>query len=374
MVITSPGGETLQLGTTSSDDEDGTRAPGWSIGNALEFKNSLDQLNPLSSSRAIRMVINGGGNGIRVPSAPTALSAVAGGDTSIDLSWTASDSNGGSAVIGHRIEVSADAGETWSDLEVDTGTATTTYSHTGLPAFTTRRYRVSAINPAGPSAPSNSSAATTDPYTLVTNTRQGSDSSHPYAGDRSQRFSTGSHTAGYILSSLEIVSDDPHRDDFTAAVYTVNGSGDPDTLLAELTAPSSFTPLTAVFTAPDGTTLDASTTYAVLITSTGNDILTLDCTTSDAEDGSGAPDWGIQDAVDAKNSLNQWNPVGNSCALRITIKGVPVGVVRPPPPSGLSAARNGQNAIDLAWNAPASNGGGPITGYRIESSPDGVSW
>ncbi len=43
----------------------------------------------------------------------------------------------------------------------NTGLATTTYAHTGLTAGTTRHYRVSAINSAGPGAASNSASATT---------------------------------------------------------------------------------------------------------------------------------------------------------------------------------------------------------------------
>ena len=48
----------------------------------------------------------------------------------------------------------------------------------------------------------------------------------------------------------------------------------------------------------------------------------------------------------------------------------------PPPgaPTGLTATASGQTQIDLSWNAPASNGGAAITGYRIEVSTDRSSW
>ena len=45
----------------------------------------------------------------------------------------------------------------------------------------------------------------------------------------------------------------------------------------------------------------------------------------------------------------------------------------PGAPTGLSATASGATRIDLAWTAPASSGGSPISGYRIESSPDGTS-
>ena len=46
----------------------------------------------------------------------------------------------------------------------------------------------------------------------------------------------------------------------------------------------------------------------------------------------------------------------------------------PEPPSNLSAAPHGQNRIDLSWDAPASDGGAPVTGYLIEVKADGGSW
>ena len=100
--------------------------------------------------------------GVTGPSAPQNLTATANGQTQIDLSWSAPSSDGGSAITGYRIEVSAD-GSTWSDLEADTGSTTTSYSHTGLTAGSTRHYRVSAINSAGTGLASNVAIGTTDP-------------------------------------------------------------------------------------------------------------------------------------------------------------------------------------------------------------------
>ena len=95
-----------------------------------------------------------------VPGTPTILTAMATGQTQIDLSWTAPSEDGGTAVTGYRIEVSPD-GSAWTDLVADSRTTSTSYSHTGLAAGSTRHYRVSAINSEGGGPASNVPSAST---------------------------------------------------------------------------------------------------------------------------------------------------------------------------------------------------------------------
>ena len=64
--------------------------------------------------------------------------------------------------------------------------------------------------------------------------------------------------------------------------------------------------------------------------------------------------------------------VDSDDAYTMTID-VTVALVAPFPPTGLAATASGQSRIDLAWTAPVNTGGSPITGYRIEVSPDGTS-
>ena len=94
------------------------------------------------------------------PGAPTGLSATANGQTQIDLSWSGPSDGGGAAITGYRIEVSADR-TAWSDLVGDSGSTSTTHSHTGLTAGSTRHYRVSAINSAGAGSASAIATGTT---------------------------------------------------------------------------------------------------------------------------------------------------------------------------------------------------------------------
>ena len=102
-----------------------------------------------------------------VPGAPTGLEATASGQTQINLSWNGPANDGGSPVTGYRIEVSPNGSSNWSDHVADTGSADTTYSHTGLPASTTRHYRVSAINSVGTGPASNVASATTGQVTVT---------------------------------------------------------------------------------------------------------------------------------------------------------------------------------------------------------------
>ena len=97
-----------------------------------------------------------------VPDPPTALRATADGTDKIDLAWTAPDYDGGATVTGYRIEVSEDAGDSWTTLVANTESDETEYSQTGLRPASTRHYRVSAINRVGSGEPSNVANATTD--------------------------------------------------------------------------------------------------------------------------------------------------------------------------------------------------------------------
>ena len=97
---------------------------------------------------------------VNTPGAPGNLTATANGQTRIDLSWSAPSDDGGAAIAGYQIEVSTN-GSSWSDLESNTRSTSTSYSHTGLTAGSTRHYRVSASNSAGTGTASNVASATT---------------------------------------------------------------------------------------------------------------------------------------------------------------------------------------------------------------------
>ena len=94
-----------------------------------------------------------------------------------------------------------------------------------------------------------------------------------------QGFTTGSHTAGYTLRSidapLEITGTVSAADaakvkaELWSAVATGANEGNPDAKLHDLTVPSSISDGTLTFAAPSNTTLAANTTYHLVLYLTG---------------------------------------------------------------------------------------------------------
>jgi len=93
------------------------------------------------------------------PGAPTNVTGTP-GTGSADVSWTAPESDGGSAVTDYSVESSTDGGATWSPASMCTG-ASTTCIVTGLRNGTGYVFRVSATNANGTGPWSDPSATVT---------------------------------------------------------------------------------------------------------------------------------------------------------------------------------------------------------------------
>ncbi len=261
---------------------------------------------------------------VATPSAPTGLGAVASGQTQIDLSWTAPSNIGGAAITGYRIEVSSNAGTSWTDLEANTGSTATTYAHTGLAPSTTRHYRVSAINSGGISPASNVASATTGAG-LVVNPEIIS----PFAEGTSESFTVK-------------LSEAPSGN-VTVTLSVRTNSHVPVTI-----KPAS---LTLTFSSTDW-----NTAQTVTVTHTEDNI--------EQKDG-----WVTVDLAAAGGGAD--GSIGQVDLYFTDNDAVPT----PSAPTGLGATASGATQIDLSWTAPSNTGGAAITGYRIEvSSNAGTSW
>ena len=249
-----------------------------------------------------------------VPDAPTELSAQGRGREAIDLQWAAPADPGGGAITGYRIELSLNGGYDWNLLVPDTGTADTTWTHSGLSAGARHYYAVSAINGGGFGPRSETAFGATTPARVP---------------DRP------------INVELTKADDEPHilvwdapADDGGADVtdYVVERSWDGE----------SWERLPNI---RSGELLLLSTTYL--------DDVQLD-------------------RLLRYYRVSAVNRVGTGPASVILQDGTAV-ITPPDEPSELSMQRSGDQ-VTLNWNPPADDGGAKVTGYDIEWSPDGVDW
>ena len=319
---------------------------------------------------------------VSAPGAPTALTATASGQAWIELAWTAPAHVGGRAITGYRIEVSPN-GSSWSDLVANTASTATSYVHMGLSTGATRHYRVSAINVVGTSDSSGSDhAATRTDEQLVSNFN--------YAGDADNIslvvqnvvgiFTTGSRDAK--LNSIELKLSEFNNRTVAPALklYTLNldnnGRATLGTEVATLDTPSTSLTVnsfrTFSYQAPSGTSLTASQAYMFVLEPPSRGIVLVETTTDPSEDDVKADGWTIDGSGDGFSPFYIYPR--KQIVFRVNgTTGTTTTTTAPGAPTGLTAAADGQSQIDLAWTAPANTGGSPITGYKIEVSPDGAS-
>ena len=119
-----------------------------------------------TAGKTVNFIFSPDGSPI-LPSQPTNFKATPISSTEIDLSWSIPSLSGGSTISGYKIERNDGSG-----FNVIQNTQTTTYQDTGLTPSKPYSYRVSAMNSAGTSNPSNVMSATT--LSAPTQTNSGS--------------------------------------------------------------------------------------------------------------------------------------------------------------------------------------------------------
>lgn len=343
------------------------------------------------------------------PGPPRNLTARADGSTAIDLSWTVPADTGTSAVTGYRIEVSTNAGSSWSDLETDTKSTGTTYEHKPLSAGTTRHYRVSAINGSGTGEPSDTAAATTrsgEP-TPPRNLSATADGQTRIDLDWDAPADTG--TSRVLRYKIEESSNGTAWDsiagtDSTTTAYERTGLSAGDTrhyrvfaINSDGTSPASDTASATTSSTPPRAPGPPTNLEA---TADGSDAIDLSWTAPSDTGSSSITGYKIEASEDDTTDWRVIQPNTGSrttsyphtdldpgdtyyyrvSAINADSTSVPSNVdhattesERPSAPRDLGATAVDSTQIDLAWNPPDDDGGSDITGYRIEMSPNGTS-
>ena len=141
-------------GSTSTTYSDTGLSPSTAYTYRVSAINAIGTSSPSNTASATTNVQ------MTVPQPPIGLTASSTQVSTINLSWNAPASDGGSPITGYQIQRSTNGGS-WSTIVSNTDSTSTTYSDTGLLPLVTYSYKVSAINAIGTSSPSNTASTTT---------------------------------------------------------------------------------------------------------------------------------------------------------------------------------------------------------------------
>ena len=235
---------------------------------------------------------------------PLAVRAAPDGDTAIDVSWLAPDDDGGSPVLYYEVQWSADGSTGWRNAGRTTDAQTLTFKNTGMTFGTTRYYRVAARNGV-------TLGDWSDPPVSATT----------LAGVPGQPNLTARATDANTITLTWTVP----ADNGSAIVrYELEWSPDGSA--------SSWTNLTN----PAG----ADTSYGDSGLDPGTE-----------------RHYRIRAINGASPGEGSWS-TSRSAVTPPAVPGAPT----------LSAAANGQNAIDVTWEPPSDDGGADVTGYELHWS------
>jgi titin len=339
---------------------------------------------------------SGGGGGANPPGAPTGVSGTP-GDSSVALTWTAPTSNGGNPITGYRITPYLG---TTALAAIPTGSASTSFTVTGLSNGSAYTFTIAAANAAG-TGPDSAPSSPITPVGLpgaptgVTGV----------AGDQSVSLTWtapaatgGSPVTGYRITPSQAG---------TALAPIPTGSAGTSFTVTGLTNGAAYTftvaAITSVGTGPDSSPSTAVTPGAVLAGaptavsgSAGDSSVALTWTAPASDGGSAISSYRITPylgptalaSIPTGSATTGATVTGlsNGSAYTFTVAAVNAAGTGPDSapsspvtPVGLPGAPTGVAGVDhdrsvaLSWTAPASTGGSPITGYRVTPSQGGTT-
>ena len=338
-----------------------------------------------------------------IPDAPTNVVGVASPPSTVNLTWTAPVSDGGSPITGYAIEWSNNGGTTWTRATSNTGSTATAFSVAGLTGGSTYLFRVRANNLGGtsawsaasapvvlaglPGAPTNVVGVAGSSQVALTWTAPANDGGSPITGYGIEWSSNGggawtrvTSNTGNANTALTVTGLTPgtayifrvrannavgigawSANSAAVTPYTVPGA--PTNVVGA--AGSSRVSLT--WTAPASNGGRAISGYGIEWSSNGGGTWTRVTSNTGSADTAFTvtgltPGTAYIFRVRANNVAGSGAWSANSAAVTpYTVPGAPTGVAGVP----------GVRQIALTWTAPA-NGGSPITGYAVERRPAGT--
>ena len=142
--------------------------------------------------------------------------------------------------------------------------------------------------------------------------------------DRALSFTTGSNAAGYTLSAVDVYLSGTPSVLTRVSIYSTSGTPPaPASSLYVLNQPASLSGNAVnTFSANSGASLDANTTYAVVIEIIGGTTsAAMGRTDSDSEDSGAADGWSIANTRFTRVDGGAWTEWSNSAKMMIAIKG-----------------------------------------------------
>ncbi|WP_419944550.1 choice-of-anchor R domain-containing protein [Candidatus Poriferisodalis sp.] len=313
---------------------------------------------------------------------------------------------GGAAVTVEAVIPEAPTTAVTVPLSVSYGGGATAEDHSAIPASVTfdvaatkATFTVSAANdsddddgesvtisfgapPSGHTAAGSTTVSfvDNDGPVLVGNTGQYEKSAEALVDhDHAQRFTTGSNTDGYSLTSVDVRLETELGSDVAApAVSLVSGTSPSTGTATALTAPASLDagsgPKKYSYTAPSGTRLDASTSYWIVVESaaTGGEHVHWTLTWSDGEDRF-YPGWSIEHQVWRRSA----SAVGSYTAqpdrsMMLQIHGTPVGGLSSLALSGVDFGAFDWGTRDYSATAAATVSSATLTYEAFDDEADVV--
>ena len=310
-------------GTTDTDIQDATASTytpsvsevGKTIKVRVSFTDDANNQESLTSAATAEVAAT-------VPTEPLSLTVTRGSQIEeLDASWQAPSSNGGSAITGYKVQWKEAAGSWDTEADVSEATVTgTTYTITGLTGGVEYAVRVIATNDVGDGAAS--AEATGSPVGGASQQNTEPENTEPTG----LPTISGTAQAGQILTADTTgINDEDGLTDVAYSYQWIQNDGNADADIQDATA-STYTPSVSDV----GKTIKVRVSFA-----------------------------------DDRNNQESLTSAATS-AVAATV---------PTQPLRLSVSRGDQaGELDASWQAPSSNGGSVVTGYKVQWKEDANSW